>query len=374
MKTTENLYTKERSTILKGIAILLMVWHHTFRATGFFEDYIISFDPFAMDQVVLFSQMVKFCVAVFVFVSGYGLYFAVTKCREEDTKYSVWTLSRLIELIISFAFVFLICFAVIGIFDPAELFDTYGSKGTTTAILYFLLNLLGLQSFFNTPNLNGAWWYISAAIFFIVVAPIAAGFIRKFGAVIAVGMVVMLPRIFTPIIREENSIYKYVLIYIIGMIMAREDLMNRWLAYCPTTNKKLGKLIKLVGLSVLFAIFYKVGTIVTPTQFWEINYTLLPLLSVLIGAEFIAVIPGIKQIFYFIGFYSLEIYLVHNYSRIYFKDFLYGSGYFLLSPLWMLLFGLAAGILLYYAKRILQIPRLIDFLQKKIQNSTLLSR
>lgn len=54
--------TKQDTIAIKGIAILLMLWHHLFLST---VEYGVCANSF--------SSIAKLCVALFLFVSGYGL-------------------------------------------------------------------------------------------------------------------------------------------------------------------------------------------------------------------------------------------------------------------------------------------------------------
>lgn len=56
------------SNVLKGVAILIMLWHHLFLRPEY-NDIVIHGHSIAQEIAI----MCKVCVAIFVFVSGYGL-------------------------------------------------------------------------------------------------------------------------------------------------------------------------------------------------------------------------------------------------------------------------------------------------------------
>ena len=64
---------KEDSAALKGIAILMMVFHHCYRTEKKFAGYEILFTPFTAENVIHLALYMKICVCIFAFVSGYGL-------------------------------------------------------------------------------------------------------------------------------------------------------------------------------------------------------------------------------------------------------------------------------------------------------------
>lgn len=66
--------TKEQSTMLQGVAILLMMFHHFFLS--------LDFCPFIVvyaDLVLKVAWFGKICVGIFAFVSGYGMYYVMQK-------------------------------------------------------------------------------------------------------------------------------------------------------------------------------------------------------------------------------------------------------------------------------------------------------
>ena len=62
--------TKEQSTQLQGVAILLMIYHHFFNDLSLFDDKLLFWNP---EWVVRVAWFGKICVGIFAFVSGYGM-------------------------------------------------------------------------------------------------------------------------------------------------------------------------------------------------------------------------------------------------------------------------------------------------------------
>lgn len=58
------------SNVLKGVALILLLWHHLFYVdNGMFSD--INVWGYGLTNQI--GQLGKVCVALFVFLSGYGL-------------------------------------------------------------------------------------------------------------------------------------------------------------------------------------------------------------------------------------------------------------------------------------------------------------
>ena len=75
--------TKSDSMRLKGVAMLMMFFHHLYCQVSRFDGYDISFAPFGQDAVVDVSMLFKLCVSIFAFVSGYGLLTSYTSALKQ---------------------------------------------------------------------------------------------------------------------------------------------------------------------------------------------------------------------------------------------------------------------------------------------------
>ena len=79
---------KEDSAALKGIAILMMVFHHCYRTEKKFAGYEILFTPFTAENVIHLALYMKICVCIFAFVSGYGLMYGYLRNQNPDNRIS----------------------------------------------------------------------------------------------------------------------------------------------------------------------------------------------------------------------------------------------------------------------------------------------
>ena len=78
---------KEDSAALKGLAVLLLIFHHCYRLADRIERYQVDLCGLTTEQLVAIAECCKICVAIFAFVSGYGLmygYSAKMKNKEKD--------------------------------------------------------------------------------------------------------------------------------------------------------------------------------------------------------------------------------------------------------------------------------------------------
>ena len=66
--------TKQDSAALKGIAILLMIFHHCFLDPSRFAGHIVSFAPFSQSAIVSLSYFSKICVGIFACEKSYAVF------------------------------------------------------------------------------------------------------------------------------------------------------------------------------------------------------------------------------------------------------------------------------------------------------------
>ena len=78
-------FDKYASQAMKGIAIVMMLFHHQYLSRKRFEGFTVSFAPFADDTMIYMCSVFKICVPIYAFISGYGLYLSYRKKRSAHT-------------------------------------------------------------------------------------------------------------------------------------------------------------------------------------------------------------------------------------------------------------------------------------------------
>ena len=84
---SKNCFTKRHTNILKGIAVILLVIHHSFPAIP--KEYL-------HEQALLITQLVsaaKLCVGIFAVLSGYGMYMSYQKHLQKEDSLSTFCIS-----------------------------------------------------------------------------------------------------------------------------------------------------------------------------------------------------------------------------------------------------------------------------------------
>lgn len=140
----ETVLTKDYSNMVKGMAVLMMIMHHIW---GFPAK--IPALPLSNLEVQL-GAAGKICVSIFMFISGYGLYYTFNKKGTIQVWHRVWNVYK------RFWQVFFI-FVPIGFLFLSKPFD----------IWEFLQNLFCLKF-----SYNHEWWFLGTYIELLLVLPV----------------------------------------------------------------------------------------------------------------------------------------------------------------------------------------------------------
>ena len=365
-------FSIDNTLALKGIAIIMLIFHHCFRKADLFEDYTVSFFPFSQDFIVEISLTFKICVSIFAFITGYGLMLSLKKLNPEYkwTKKEIgkWIINRLIKLLSGFVIVVVLSWIICQIID-GRTWDTYFSKGIIYGIVQMLIEIFGLSDIMGTTNLNSTWWYMSIAVLFVFSVPLFAKLYKKIGIVPTLLLVIFVPRIIGW--EYVNSSYiSFLFPVLLGMIFAENNLMVRIANFKITKNQYVNKILKFVIETALIIIIYIVYTRLPAKLFWEIRYGIMPVILMCYLYEFFIDIPVIKNILKFLGKHSMNIFLIHTFIQFYYlEDFVYSQGNFMKIAFVLLLISLLISIVLELFKKLIRYDKWIKKLQSCINTA-----
>lgn len=364
--TGRNYLDKSASAALKGVAILLMLFHHMYRKPSMFDDYGLSFAPFEQADVVDFAAVCKICVSIFAFISGYGLYLSYSKfdkTRRSRQDMLKWSAARYIKTIASFQFVYILCVIFCNLMENWQ--DNPNSEYIQRIFFednepiygrfLMLIDFLGLANLFGTHMLCNAWWYMSAAVVYGVLTPFIYKYQKRRGMATALILAFVIPRVLQiRSICSTNSILGFLFIFMIGMAFAKSGAAQRWI--CGGRMASIpAKICKFVGESWLIHILNELYVAMPEKKFWEIQWALLPTVVILFLCEFVVWLPIVRTILGFIGRHATNIFLIHLFIKtIYFKDFIYDHGNFLIGWALLLVISLGVSVIIEGIKRIIR--------------------
>lgn len=376
-------FDKKDTLAIKGIAILFMIQHHGFLSADRFEGFTVDFFPFSQAAVVTFSNFLKICVGMYVFLSGYGLTISLKKYSSDyslkGSQYKDFLYRRLWKLMTGFWVIYLLGF-IISLIVTQRPIEVYFSKGVFTGIYSMLADITGLAYLFNTPTLNGTWWYMTLAIFIILVLPFIARLTKKHGPLLTILLCIFIPRIVSFYVQlqpdSKANISRWFFTAVLGVICAQYDLFARAKGFMITRNRIVSKLIKFVVLTGVLVLLYFTRVMLHKKGYssmaYELTDNIIPIFVVYYCYEFIVGIPGIRQIFVFLGKHSMNIFLLHTFIRQYLlREFVYSFRHFALVTLVVLVLSLAVSIVIELLKKLLRFNKLVEFVDKKISAGVL---
>ena len=356
-------FDKNASRALKGIAILLMILHHNFRSVELFKSYSVSFFPFQEQQVINLALSCKICVSIFAFISGYGLFLSY---RDSKTNASAWVAKRYILTFSGYWFVWIICSIVSQIIDERATRILCGGN-IPTSIIYTLIDFIGLHNLFNTPSVNGTWWYMSAAAVFILLTPILYRFRNN------LWLTLFIPCVFIRIIHSNdtssftgsNSVYAFLSPFIFGAIFANYHYFDKW---CSIGSHRIStKICKCLAEIFILFLLYIMYLGLSQSVFWEFHYGIYLTVFVLFCVEFLIPISFIKSGLEFLGKHSMNVFLVHTFIRGYYlADFTYSYKHFVIICLILLIVSITISVVIEKAKVILHYDKLIHKLVSSV--------
>lgn len=313
------MFIKEDSNICKGIAICMMLMHHLFSSNDY-NGYNISFYPFTEDRVVFLSVLCKVCVAVFVFITGYGLY----TCHKQCNDWNSFIKYKYMKLMKTYWFVFVIAVLLQPL--GRTVVDAYGSS-IKDMLFYGAVDFSGLSYLFGTSTLNPTWWYMSVAIVVVLMFPVIAVAVRQFGVyAVAIGNVLMIY-----FFGVNNASTFYIPSLMLGVLCASEG----WFIKIEELKQKHKLLVPIAVIASLFVLlWYR-----TEYNLNGIVDGLLAVCIITIVRLWIARLRVVSIVLKELGKRSYIMFLTHTLIyNYYFKDFIYGFRY------WWLIFAVLVGV------------------------------
>ena len=301
-----------------------------------------------------------------MFISAYGITSKIKNSSVSEDQLPLYVrnviISRLIRLLGGFIFVFLLVDLFGFFYDPGRFTEIYGTS-FPGSVEYFFIDMLGLAHLLETPTFLGTYWYYSLAIIIVLIVPAFYLLLRRMGTVPFLGLIAVIN--FTVSI-PNRDFWHYLLCIGVGVVCAHNNTIARIVNFQVVKSSKAGCFIKFVIECILMFLLMilRQGPLMGPLYpLWD---ALFPVIIAAFCCEFIFIIPGLRQILIFLGIYSANIFLVHNYIRkVWFYDFTYSFKYPLVIITVLFMISLILSILIEQLKKILHYNQFINFLVSK---------
>lgn len=348
-------FDKRQTNIAKGVAVLLLLWHHLFyndpKNYGKFIS-ILKIDNVPIECVIAGSC--KVCVAIFLLLSGYGLYRSYQNiCNgtienkrinvKKDCKF-VW--NHWIKMMSGYWFIYII-FVPMGLLFGRSFLTYYGLNP-----IYYLTEFFGLTYLFFEYNVifNVTWWFMSVIIVLYIIFPLLHKLLT-WQSEITLSLSILFMFVNIPFLHNINYWFAP---FVFGMYISKYNLFARILNLCDTLLKKIILSILLIVVSLYIRITFLKNAVYFDAFF--------AFAIILFSYMVLSNIPKLSKSFEILGKHSANIFMFHTFIySYYFQSIIYSPKYSLLIYIFMIFVCVLVSFGLEYLKKITRYNKL--FLQ-----------
>lgn len=366
-------FTKEHTMQMKGIAIIILLFHHCFLnaqrwATVPYEKlattkgwgyYPISFAPFSSHTIQYLASFSKICVAMFVFMTGYGMWVS-DESQKKKTTMSNYIKKRMVTLMTGFLIIFVVT-EILAI-PTGRFIEVYGHD--FRSVVYMIIDALGLAKLLGTPLFCLTWWYMSLAIVLIMIFPFVHSIMEKYQWIVVVASIIV-PRACG--FGQSTDLFRYLLAYTLGMYFAQHDLLARIKEKFMEQNvvgKLLSLIVSLIGLAVIIKCRQNAWIGWKYLDFWDgfaAMYVIVLSYIYILNGKWI--VKGLG----FLGKHSMNIFLIHSFYRdVFFHEFTYSFYYAWLDYIVLMAISLVTSIVLEWFKKLIRYEKFIDWVKRLV--------
>lgn len=366
-------FTKEHTMQMKGIAIIILLFHHCFLnaqrwATVPYEKlattkgwgyYPISFAPFSSHTIQYLASFSKICVAMFVFMTGYGMWVSY-ESQKKKTTMSNYIKKRMVTLMTGFLIIFVVT-EILAI-PTGRFIEVYGHD--FRSVVYMIIDALGLAKLLGTPLFCLTWWYMSLAIVLIMIFPFVHSMMEKYQWIVVVASIIV-PRACG--FGQSTDLFRYLLAYTLGMYFAQHDLLARIKERFMEQNmarKLLSLIVSLIGLAVIIKCRQNAWIGWKYLDFWDgfaAMYVIVISYIYILNGKWI--VKGLG----FLGKHSMNIFLIHSFYRdVFFHEFTYSFYYAWLDYIVLMAISLVTSMVLEWFKKLIRYEKFIDWVKRLV--------
>ena len=343
-------FTKEKTLVMKGIGILFLFIHHLFLSEDTRNGMEVKFLIMSEEGMLQLAEFSKVCVAIFVFLSAYGMTLSFRK-MESDREIPWYVAKRVVSLLSTFFFVFIITHILLYLYVGGFAAPYQGN--IFRIVMNWFMDGLGIAYFYGMPMLNATWWYMPVAFSVILILPLLWKTYKILGFMIIPATLLL------PTMTEVPG--GYAVQYLLAMTMGICAADLGWLEKITCqhiSNKTIDKAVKLVIYILCFIVIYELRV---KSKFLPLADGLMAFCTACFVNEFVADIPILKQILACIGKYSANIFLTHSLFILYlWPGALYSLKYGILIFFTLFVVTLIVAFLLEVLKRVSRYQTLTD--------------
>ena len=335
----QQIFDKEKSKEVKGLAILFLLAYHLFESADLVNSMGVNYAPFSLENFLLVTGFGNVCVSVFVFLTAYGISVGIWK-QEGITIGDAYRQAcrRFFRLVWQFFALFLSVNILWGVFFDYDKLYGMNKQG----MFYLVTDATGFSQFFDTPTMNLTWWYMKVAYILIFLIPALAFAVRKIG-----NPMLMIAFLLPFAVDMDKDVQRYFFVAVFGVCAAH----GKWID--NLFGIKIPCIIKwILGFGLLVvSILVRQNYVVYQTY---VAYVDAPIVLVIIylACQVLGSIPVLRKVLAFIGTHSMNIYLVHTFFYMsLWRDYIYCFKYAGLIFLALLVTTLLYSVILEFIKQ-----------------------
>lgn len=330
-------FTKDDTCEMKGLMILLLVFHHCFYAVSSLG-ITIHVMEMRYNCIQVIAVACRMCVMAFLIMSGYGIYKSVGENTAKIYK------KFLPKLYLNYLFIVVVTLIITLFFqkDFPELYDD-----SLVKVGYRLVtSITGTQYWFASGGINMTWWFVS----FLLVCYCAYPLITKGGKCFF-----FITLLFVPLRNVDMyhigifGIMSYLSAFSLGIVLAKYEILENW-----KWKKVWGGMG--IGICLLMKfIFYKEEVF---------TYYIDLLLIVLLMRLFMEKKKTSRILKYF-GKISMDIYYMHYLFIFYISitnNFIYQKDNFIIIYLKALAISIVVHYVLVAIRKVFQVDKGICYI------------
>ena len=358
MESVQYQFTKAHTQIAKGIAITLMMIHHLFRFPDRIQNgsYISILHLGNLRLEYLLGDFGNICIAMYLFLSGYGLYISSVKKDNFTLKDSM---EKLIKFMINYWVVFIV-FVPIGLIWFSD-----------SARYHFNINRFMANAFTLSSSYNSEWWFVRLYIELLLLFPLIKRILKR-GIVASTALVfsfyilaiimelipAMIPKLG---FLKKNFLYGDIrnilfwqMTFCMGCITAKFSLfshINNWISYKSLDKKSFYSIIILAIMAVRIGCSYGFEYVGkgNPTY---VDFVLAPIF-ILMTANLVYRNKS-KKIFSALGAHSTNMWLTHTFfCYYYFQGLVFMPRLSIFIVMWLATLSLGSSIFINFVIRAL---------------------
>lgn len=349
-------FDKRQTNIAKGLAVLLLLWHHLFfQEPELYNKFTSLLIVRTVPIECFLSRFCQVCVAMFLFLSGFGLYKSwckninTEKLKNGNTKMKqqfLFVKNHLLKLLFQYWFIYVL-FVPLGILFGIKFWEIYKYN-----LFYGIMDFMGLANIFTTPTINPTWWFMSIIIILYLLFPVLMKLFKWSSEVLIVCSVILM---IIPIFSGIPYFGKYFIWFppfIFGMYFAENDLFSKIQKHNASWMKAIAFSI---GFIFLMAYLRRIGGN-------SVKYDTLFALSIILFSYL--VLSRIKFISYLLdclGKHSGTIFMFHTFIYyLYFSDFIYWFKYSPIIYIVMIALCYFIVIVIKYLKKLVKYDNFVN--------------